>query len=63
MELDAATLFPAMVIRNQYDLEAWLAALREQLSALLREKRHIRIKPVGSGRRTVVSSQWPVVSD
>jgi hypothetical protein len=44
-EIQASTLVPAALIREQRDLEAWLLALRERIAGILRDKKHVRITP------------------
>jgi hypothetical protein len=48
-------LVPASVIRGPRDLETWLAALRERIANILRDKKHVRItsetRSVGVGDR------------
>ena len=43
-EIPASTLAPAEVIRSPRDLDDWLAALRERIAGILRDKKHVRIK-------------------
>ena len=43
-EIPVSTLAPATVIRGPKDLDDWLAALRERIAGILREKKHVRIK-------------------
>jgi hypothetical protein len=54
-EIQASTLVPASVIRGPRDLETWLAALRERIANILRDKKHVRItsetRSVGVGDR------------
>ena len=43
-EISASTLAPSVVIRGSKDLDDWLAALRERIVGILRNKKHVRIK-------------------
>ena len=43
-EIPASTLAPSVVIRGQKDLDDWLAALRDRIGGVLRDKKHVRIK-------------------
>lgn len=43
-EIQASTLAPAVVIRGPQDLDNWLAAVRERIAGILRDKKHVRIK-------------------
>ena len=43
-EIHASILAPSAVIRGSRDLDQWLAALRERIAGILRDKKHVRIK-------------------
>ena len=43
-EISASTLVPSAVIRGPKDLDDWLAALRDRIAGILRDKKHVRIK-------------------
>ena len=43
-EIAASTLAPSAVIRGPKDLDDWLAALRDRIAGILRDKKHVRIK-------------------
>ena len=43
-EISVSTLVPSAPIRSSKDLEEWLAALRDQIAGILRDKKYVRIQ-------------------